>query len=146
MTASISGCGPNKTLSVFFSTEVSKAITEDNFIVLFRTDEIILKVPTLDDHGSRNVTYHIKQYGSVEEGEMKGQSYQYLRIVNYGRIRIYRPDGIWIEEDERKLYFEMERRWGIARATAFEINDASLRTLYKIALEMQQYVEFQEIT
>ena len=76
---------------------------------------------------------------------MKGPTYQYMREVRSGMMRIFRPDGISIDVDERVLYFELERRLGISGATNIQINNDRLRMMYRVALEMEQYINFEPV-
>lgn len=77
--------------------------------------------------------------------DMKGKTYQYWLEERTGNMRIFRPDGISIDVDQKVLYFELERRLGISGATAIQINNDTLKMMYRVALELEQYVKFETV-
>jgi hypothetical protein len=74
------------------------------------------------------------------------KEYKYMVDTRARRVMIIRPDGIRIEGCQLSLHFELERRLGIARVSELRVdNSETIKMLYRVLLEMSQYVPFEEV-
>lgn len=83
-------------------------------------------------------------FSGLKRSCMYGKTeYWYTLTTDRMTMEIFRPDGISIRVDTGKLYLEIERRKGIIWVDKLEINQATLKMMYRVGLEMEQYVKFE---